>query len=511
MPYFPFSPFEPDNALLNEDASKLTLNVLPGTGGFDSCPSLVSLLPSLPEPCVTIAAFSENNESFIFAASQTAIYRLITGQWVNVSRQGAGSNPYHVFGEYGWNFISFQQTPMATGDGERPQIWDFALQRFRNVDNTWQKPNPTDAITIQPVPYARTICCNNEFVFLLAADEKLSRMYWSGTRQPEVWQTGQQASSYNDFDVGGEVMFVSQGTSPIILLRKGIYQARRADVAGAFSLVKIATGLGCFYYNSAASLNDTTYFLDEYGFFSISDGGQLTPIGFNKVNNWIREVLTVHVPQCRISCFADERNMRIYWNFYPKKAPLPPQPDYPRGEDYAPFALVYDVLRDQWSKLTHGGMSACSVPWRAFSLDELSAGLGNNDPSLDTTLYFFSGFVPAFLSADGLQVLLQAGKSEEALLQASWQGNTNQSMGLVNKIQPIIENPDFDALCRLKMDLTAGHQPFYTPWARQSRIDGAFRICARARTAKVQLKLPYGSKWTKAQGIDMDIKPAGAR
>lgn len=501
MTFIPVSRYAPDNADKNADCSANIINVFPDSTGYIPCPKPVDITTALERANTVFVHRFLDGEIALFAATGDKIFRWYQyladasdgAGWKNVSREG---KPYNCFDEQGWSFVAFNDLPIAANIGDCPQIWDRKTQRFRDLKNKYNedehdkdqngKPYPATS-----VPYTRQLAVAGDYLFLVGTSQNPHRLVWSGTKDPEMWQAGVAGSSFNDFTDGGEVMAVQNAVSPLVFLRRAVYQLARTPTEASFTVQKVLSNRGCAVKGSFTDADGGCFFMDEDGFHMMGTDG-LQNIGFQAVDRMASRIISTRRSATRVSVLPDARHGRIYWSIY----------DVENGNTWS---LVYDYRLQRWSKLNFGGISSTLLPLQATSLDDLDKW-APVDKSYDSDAWEAEEERVAYLSPAGiLQALI--GINAKAIIDSGDIGDTANIMARVNNVYPTVDVKGFPLSASFGLMIKDG-APSERRWSKdysQSRIDGGFRPLLRGKQLIVRMTIPEGAEWTKVQGVDVQF------
>ena len=134
-----------------------------------------------------------------------------------------------------------------------------------------------------------------------------------------------------------------------------------------FQFDQTIPGIGLIAAGAAAQDGDTIYFLSDRGFFSVTNGSQVTPIGAEKIDRTVLSELDSNNLH-RISCAIDPTTNRVFWA-YPGA-----------GSNGRPNKIVvYDRAINRWSQIEQDVELLWSAGGIGFTLESLSTA----NPDLD--------------------------------------------------------------------------------------------------------------------------------
>ena len=117
------------------------------------------------------------------------------------------------------------------------------------------------------------------------------RVKWSGINDSSTWTPSQATQSGFQDIVGshGNIQAIVGGESAgvLSLWKRLFYRMSYVGVPLVFQFDKIADNLGAFAPKSVASYGNMVFFLAQDGFYKLTGGQQLTPIGNARVDNFL--------------------------------------------------------------------------------------------------------------------------------------------------------------------------------------------------------------------------------
>ena len=329
------------------------------------------------------------------------------------------------------------------------------------------------------------------------------RVKWSGLNDSSTWTPSQATQSGFQDIVGshGNIQAIVGGESAgVIFMEKAIYRMSYVGVPLVFQFDKIADNIGAFAPKSVASYGNMVFFLAQDGFYKLTGGQQLTPIGNGKVDNFFFDDLSSNLDG--ITSAVDPNNSIVVWSY--------------RGSGATGTTnnklLIYNYAVNKWS--TGSGQDLefiASASQEAFttleSLDVLG-DLDNLPKSLDS--YFYK---EGIVGLAGFNSANKFGKFIANSLSATV--DTTEFEGAKGKRSTLIE-------CRPIVDGTTNTTVTVTPITRQSQLDTTSTgsavntndtgTCPLRSTSRYhRIRVSVNGNFDTMSGVDIEARPEGGR
>jgi hypothetical protein len=484
MTMIPAAKYRPDVSPYQSNYSDEIQNVLLGDGSYLPAPSLSDLTAALAtKPYDAITVVASDGSVNIFAGTATKLWKLnnTTLAWADVS--GAA---YTANDDAPWCFGAFGNFVIAVNRTNDPQVYEIGVDVvFRNLGGS--------------PPRAGIVKVWGDFVALMDLTANPGRVHWSGLNNAEFWTPGSQNSDYQEFPEGGIVQGSSEATNPIILLQRAIYRA--TFVPGSleiFTFQKIHDKRGASSQASIASRGAFIFYCDQGGFFQISPDGQISPIGFEKLDRTVFTRLSA-TSISRIRGAIDPFYSRVYFAL-----------DFTDSGIYDTIA-VYDWNIQEWTTLSISCyliFPLATLGYTLESLDSVSASLDALPFSLDAKIW--QGGAP-ILGAFGSNLKLGSfsGSNLEASIITEEFGDAAGQVQRTTRVYPVVDTINVYVSIGQRFRRSDG----FTWLAEQvpSTNTGQVRKNSRARFHRFKVRIPAGTIWTHMQGIDTSFAPAGFR
>jgi hypothetical protein len=428
-----------------------------------------------------------------YAGDRSKLYQMNSSLvFVDKSKAGGYSNSTTENARDFWAFTQFGTNIIATNFADNIQKFD------EGTDSAF-----SDLVALK----AKYIAVIRDFVVAGYTNESgvayNQRVKWSGINNSSTWTPSQATQSGFQDIVGshGNIQAIVGGESAgVIFMEKAIYRMEYVGTPLIFQFVKIADNIGAFAPKSVASYGNMVFFLAQDGFYKLTGGQQITPIGNGKVDNFFFDDLSSNLDG--ITSAIDPNNSIVVWSY--------------RGSGATGTTnnklLIYNYAVDKWS--TGSGQDLefiASASQEAFttleSLDVLG-DLDNLPKSLDS--YFYK---EGIVGLAGFNSENKFGKFIANSLSATV--DTTEFEGADGKRSTLIN-------CRPIVDGTSNTSVTVTPITRQSQLDttttGAVTstndtgTCPLRSTSRYhRIRVNVTGNFNTLSGVDIEARPEGGR
>ena len=469
-------------------------NVIPLQKGYQALPGFQALTTTgLSNAAVGLFTSFSADGSTNYAGDRTKLYQMNSSLvFVDKSKAGGYSNSTTENARDFWAFTQFGSNIIATNYADN-------IQKFTEGTSSAF----SDLVALK----AKYIAVIRDFVVAGYTNESSTaynqRVKWSGINDSSTWTPSQSTQSgYKDI-VGshGNVQAIVGGESAgVIFMEKAIYRMSYVGVPLIFQFDKIADNIGAFAPKSVASYGNQIFFLAQDGFYKLTGGQQLTPIGNGKVNNFFFDDLSSNLDG--ITSAIDPNNSIVVWSYRGGGA---------TGTTNNKF-VIYNYAVDKWS--TGSGLDLefiSSASQESFTTLESLDVLGNLDNltrSLDS-YYYGEGIV----GLAGFNSEHKFGKFIATSLSATV--DTTEFEGAENKRSTLIN-------CRPIVDGTSNTTVTVTPITRNSQLDtisvgdavstndsGSCPLRSTSRYHRVRVNVT--GNFNTLSGVDIEARPEGGR
>lgn len=469
-------------------------NVIPLRKGYQALPGFQALSGTgLTGSAVGLFTSFSASGSTNYAGDATKLYQMDSSLvFQDKSKAGGYNNSTTENARDFWAFTQFGSNIIATNFADN-------IQKFTEGSSSAF----SDLVSLK----AKYIAVIRDFVVAGYTEESSTtynqRVKWSGINDSSTWTPSQATQSGFQDIVGshGNIQAIVGGeSSGVIFMEKAIYRMSYVGVPLVFQFDKIADNLGAFAPKSVASYGNMVFFLAQDGFYKLTGGQQLTPIGNARVDNFFFEDLSSNLDG--ITSAVDPNNSIVVWSY--------------RGSGATGTTnnklLIYNYAVDKWS--TGSGQDLefiASASQEAFttleSLDVLG-DLDNLPKSLDS--YFYK---EGIVGLAGFNSANKFGKFIANSLSATV--DTTEFEGAENKRSTLIN-------CRPIVDGTTNTTVTVTPITRNSQLDtitvgdavstndsGTCPLRSTSRYHRVRVNVT--GNFNTMSGVDIEARPEGGR
>ena len=333
------------------------------------------------------------------------------------------------------------------------------------------------------------------------------RIKWSALNDSSDWTpSGDTQSGYQEI-VGshGSVMAIVSGESyAVIFMERAIYRMDYVGTPLIFQFSKVADNIGAFIPKSIVSFGSDIFFLAQDGFYKLSGGDTLVPIGNGRVDDYFFNDLSSNLDG--VSSAIDPNNSIAVWSYRGAGAE--------GTNDINNKLLIYNYSVDKWA--TGSGLDVqfiSSGSQEAFDTLEKLDVLGDLD-SLPKTLdsYYYSSGVyglAGFNSEKKFGKFL-GGSLPSTIDTTEFQGAKNSRSAITN-VRPIVDAKTSSAVTVTVTPITRSTQTetitVGSPVSIQSNGDCPMRSSSRYH----RLRVKTTGNFLTMSGVDVTAKPTGKR
>jgi hypothetical protein len=482
MTIAPFAPFAPDQSRFNPNASAFTVNCKPTKDGWGPLKSLVGVSNALPSaPRGGIAVKADDGSWKVFAGTATNLYRLDSSAytWTEIS---SATDAYSLADGVFWSFARFGDKLVATAVGStRPQ--------FVDIDTSDDFANLTNATFEAAI--AATV---GDFLVFGQIDGDKRKIKWSGVNDITFWTKARRGSDEQVFPDGGAIQAIlPQALNAIVVQEFGIRQMLMDPESGlAFRFMITDPERGAFAPRSVVNigLNDFCY-LAKDGFYR---GIQAQPIGAEKVDRWFFENCASDKYDL-VSGTADPFDKIIWWRF--------------EDSDGVSKMLGYDWQLDRWMYRTTDALDlfpAATAGLTLGSLDALYPTIADMPYVLGSR--FYQGGIPGLAGfTSDYKFGFFDGSSLEAIIETEDKMLNYPRRALTDRVTPIIDTNDAQLAIAAK-ETQAGTLT-YGDYKSQHSGTPTIPYQVSGRIHKFRVKVPAGTDWNSAVGVDIAFSDDG--
>ncbi|MDP3971977.1 MAG: hypothetical protein Q8P61_03590 [Candidatus Nanopelagicales bacterium] len=475
--------FMPDRSRFDPNASSAIQNCRPTASGWGPLKSLVSVSAALPTaPRGAVAVKSDSGVWKLFAGTATNLYRIESTDYT-LTEISRATDDYSLSDGIAWRFARFGNFLIATAPGSTfPQFVDLGTtDDFANLTNA----------TFE----AALVWTAGDFLVFGQIDGDKRKLKWSGVNDMEFWTKAQRGSDEQVLPDGGDIQAgLSQANHALIVQETTIRQMMFDPESGlTFRFVVIDPERGALAPRSVVNIgpNDFVY-LAKDGFYR---GIEAKPIGAERVDRWFFDTCASDEYDL-VSGVADPFDKIVWWRF--------------ADEAGTNFLLGYDWQLNEWFYSTNNATELFAAATTGYTLSELDA-FGN----LGTLPYpfgsrFWQGGIPGFAGfTSDFKFGFFDGANLEALIETEDKALNYPRRAKTGQIRVLVDADDSEVAIASK-ETQKGTLNFGSYLTQES---GKPYISSRVsgRWHRFRAKLPAGSSWTNAVGIDVEYGDAGAR
>jgi hypothetical protein len=481
-----FGPLAPDQFDLNGTVARTANNVLPGPNCYLPFKSHTEITSALGAPCVgAYMALKTDGSYAIYAGTTTAlyVYNQGTSTWDNVTRTVGGA--YNVpSGDY-WQFAQFGANLVAVNGNDAPQSI--------NIDT----PTNFAAVGGSP-PTARFVAVIGDFLVLGGLASNPRRIQWSGLNNIAQWTPGTNNSDFQDFPDGGEVLAISGFENGFVLQRESVRRMQFQPTSPAvFSFERIEGARGMFAPYSNITVGETTFYYSDSGFYAVT-GNQSVPIGIDQIDEYFKEEASPTYVSSMMGV-ADPRSTRVLWGYTSTSSNLT---TFDR-------LIGFDWGRKRWFTADISMQVLSQGATIGTSLEGLDAfgTLETLTTSFDSPVW--QGGVPALGGVSTSNKFgFFDGPAQEATIETQEAQLAPPGRAYAAGVAAYVDTSA--ALVAVGGRERQGDPTVYNA-EQVIEVTGiaAARLSSRFHRAKI--RIPAGTAWTKAAGVDFVAVPDGNR
>lgn len=485
----PFGEYRPDVADYEGQHSRNIQNVVPQGDGYGPWLALKAATSALPAACRgAFYALKNDGSVAIFAGTSTKLYQLnnTNSTWTDVSLSGGTYTA--LANNRNWSFVQFNNFVIAVQGNAAPQVFDLTSSTaFANLGGS--------------PPQADYAAVTNGFLVLSGlASPNVYRVQWSGLNNITIWDNVTDLSNFQDMTDGGLVRGVVGGTVATTFqdrtIRQMIFQPG-SSVIFAFNVISANDGLEAPY--SLVSGGDRIFWYSPTGFKMMIPGLLPQPIGKERVDRTFAADLDESNIQLMIGA-ADTRKSRVYFAYKSVNGTT----------GLFDKILAYDWVLDRWSLIFQSGEYITSLAQPGLTLEGVDAAFGSNIDTL--TIGSFDsialGQLPALSAFDSTH---SAGFFNSTPLQAIMETSEHGAAPrriFVRGFRPITDAPG------VLGSVSTRENEQTTPVQTTEQVVNAQGFVpqrASTRYSRGRVRIPAGTTWTFAAGVEPDISLEGQR
>lgn len=465
-----FGEWLPDQSPFQHEGLTEAKNVIPVNTGYIPLKGFLNIAGSvLNNTCAGGIQVSDDQNFYWYAADNAgSLYRGAGGR-IPTSWIDASARTYTTNNLFNWQFLSWKNKVYACWGYEWPQSITLGGTTFADLT--------TD------VAFVCMGVINNFLVGGNTYDPvdgyRARRLRWSAINDPTDWtvssatQADYQDLASNAFNGGGAVRAISGGDDYGVILQD--FTIRRMTYSGSptiFQIDETLPGYGCISHSCIAQVGDSIFLLGQDGFYVVTNGAQLQPIGEGKVNRtFFNKVNPSKISL--VSTAIDGLNKCIYW-FYPGK-----------GFSRPTEVVIYNYAFNKWS-------------WGEITLDFAFTGWPRIGYSSLTPVCFSWSHTLSYFDGNALSARIETAEKQY----------TPGLMTHISSVRPLVDRAINSPQVKLGFRNRQQDVTVYTD-ASTSNDYGECEFRNEARYHSVRLDLSGNFEW--ALGYDITLSPGGDR
>ena len=483
----PFGEWLPDQPEHGKQGANVANNVYHTANTYKRFPSLVDYSSNTTSTDSKGAgSFRDNsNTVYNFVATRTNLYQLTSGAFT--SRKASLTGGHTDF----WTFTQFGEYIIASNGVDAVQY--YLMGSSTNFANL------TAIQTAGTAPVFRVSGVVRDFLVAGNIVNATNRIQWSGINDITCW-SGKQSDLQDLPGSGGRVVAITSGEVGYVFRQNQIIRMDYVGGSVVFRLSVISPNRGAVYGRTVCQDNRQIFFYADDGFYQIN-GDQIMPIGVEKVNRYFDLNLNKAYSD-RICAAVDPFNQLAMWLF-------PSTANTTNTTGICDKIIIYNYATKKWSLADASASTIFSQFVGAYTvelMDILSQNLENINAALDTDFW------------SGGQVLLGAIDSDYKA--AIFSGTANECEVETAEIEPFPGmranitgvRPIVDATATLTVKARERLADTESETSSVSMRDSGINPVRKSgRYIRANVKVPSGTTFTHAQGIDLVASRAGVR
>ena len=483
----PFGEWLPDQPDHKQQGATVATNVYHTANTYKRFPSLVDYSSNTTSTDSKGAgSFRDNsNTVYNFVATRTNLYQLTSGAFT--SRKASLTGDHDDF----WTFTQFGEYIIASNGVDAVQYYLMGTStNFAAL---------TAIQTAGTAPVFRVSGVVRDFLVTGNIVGATNRIQWSGINDITCW-SGKQSDSQDLPGSGGQVVAITSGEVGYVFRQNQIIRMDYVGGAVVFRLSVISPNRGAVYGRTVCQDNRQIFFYADDGFYQIN-GDQVIPIGVEKVNRFFDLDLNKAYSD-RICAAVDPFNQLAMWLY-------PSQDNTTNTTGICDKIIIYNYATKKWSLAKANASTIFSQFVGAYTvelMDIISENLDNINAALDTD--FWSGGQQLLGAIDSdYKAAIFSGTSNECEIETA---ELELFPGLRSNITGVRPVVDATATVTVKARERLADTESETS-SVSMRDSGINPVRKSGRYIRANIKVPSGTIFTHAQGVDLIASRAGTR
>jgi hypothetical protein len=416
----------------------------------------------------------------------------LTSGGAAVNTTGAGSGTHSMTYFYSditstdqWQFAQFGSNVIAVQANSVPQVYNISSSSaFADLGGS--------------PPTARYVSVVERFLVLSGLVSTPLRIQWSDLDAITTWTAGTGFSNYFDAPDGGIVRGSAGGEFGVILQESAM--RRMVYVPGAkpaFQIERLEEDVGLLGPYSLIRAGSRLFFVSQQGVKSVGASGPTTPIGREKIDRTFLADISVSNLHLLIGA-ADPSSSRVAWAYSSS------------GATTFNKVIFYDWALDRFSPpISIEGEYIGSLVKPGVTLEGVDALFGSDIDTLSISLDAIQAALVSKLAGFDNQHRLGFfdGSNLEATLETPEQDLEGRRV-YVRGITPRTDAATVYGSVRHRLNAQAALSE-----TTETAVN-SLGVCPQridARLARAKIRIPAGTTWTYAMGVEPNASPTGRR
>ena len=492
----PFGEWLPDQPAHLNPGSTVATNVYHAASSYKPVKGLVpySGTSTVTQNAKGAGSFRDNtNAVFTFVGTKNNIYKLTSGSFTSVKGGLTISGTDTDF----FTFTQFGQFIIASNGVNPPMYYQMGTStNFATLQSL------TSSIGSGTVPSKfRVSGVIRDFLVTGNIENAKNRVAWSGLNDISTWEAGLKSSDIQDLPgSGGQVVAITSGEVGYVFRQNQIVRMDFVGGSTIFRFSVISPNRGAVYGQTVSQDNRQVFFYADDGFFQIN-GDKVIPIGAEKVNRFFDLDLNKAFSD-RITAAVDPFNTLAIW-LYPSKN------NAGNTTGICDRLLIYNYVTEKWSI---ANVKASQIFEQFVTIDTvelmdlISENVDEINISLDTP-YWTTGQLYLGAIDENFKAAIFSGTNLEAELETKEAEIFPGKRANITGVRPLVD-ANANVIIKTRNRLA---DPITSSISSSMNTSGINPVRQSGRYMRANVKVPAGSVWTHAQGIDLTASPGGDR
>lgn len=486
----PFAEWLPDQMSLESPGADKALNVIPITQRtYGPINDLAESFNALGTACVGAGSFRGETSGTVLnvAGTSTKLYNLDSSVWTDHSKMGG----YTVAVGDRWSFTQFGDDVIAANGTDNLQV--FTIGSSTDWADLGGSP-----------PVGRFVAQVRDFVFTGRLVNALNRLQWCSINNDTEWTAGINQGDDQDIPAGGSIMSMVGGEIGVVISESAINRFSYVGSPLIFQRDTMSIEHGTPCQNGTVGFQGLVFFVSWDGFWALSNGTDLVPLGDQKVDRTFWSDPEMGVNQAflyNVIAAYDPINKLAVWSY----------PSVQSTSGAIDSMMIFNRTLGRWSfaqiPLEHIYAATTSQGYNIDTIDSLYGNLDAIPVSLDSPLLLGSGkfLLSAFTTNHKYAVF--GGATLQATLDTTEGQIIPGRRALATEIWPLVDGGTAITAAVGSRNRPNDAISYSTPMTQNTVGFCPARVDARYHKARIVI--PAGSTWTHALGVNAVGKPSG--